>query len=107
MLPFLLLLGSSFALAEDLICGVRMNTQPVLERKVSLTPNAADALAEFEGFRLKLRNLSDGRFEIEAYDSAATTRSYAEAHLRTSKDTLKWTFWSRDILLETSCALQP
>lgn len=106
----LFLVGASHSRAfagnsDQLICQVKVNTVLTSEKSVSVAPHSTVQLAEVQGFRLKLNHLGNAQFEIEAFDGVATTRSYAKGFLRDLEDDLNWAFWSRDILLETSCRL--
>lgn len=106
LLPSLILsLLAANAAAEDLVCRVKVNGAAASERKVRVSPNESVPYAELEGYRFKIKNLGPSRFEIEAYDSAAPSRGYAAGFLRAAGDAVSWTLWTRDILLETTCAL--
>lgn len=95
----------SISFAEELICQVKVNTQTVSEQKLTVPANASIPYAEVEGFRMKINNHGASKFELEIFDPSVPSRGYAEGSLKDAKDELKWTLWTRDILLETACRL--
>lgn len=99
------LLVSSLVGAEDLFCNVSVNTEVVAATEFAVAPKTKMTYVLVEGYTFSIANLGESKYELEIYDSAGATRSYATAYLRATTDQLGWTLWSRDILLETSCKL--
>lgn len=94
----------SIAHAETLECEVKVNTELSSRQSLKLTSGEAKAFGKLKDYAFKLNNKGDGRFELEVFDPSAPSRSYAEAKLRDAGDEVRWTLWSREILLEAACS---
>jgi hypothetical protein len=105
-LGFILSAWMGQAMAEDLVCQIKINTGLVSEINVTLAPKIRKMFDTYEGYRFYLNNLGDKKFEVEVYNPADPSRGYAEGFLRTQEDKLGWILWSQDILLDVSCKLQ-
>lgn len=103
--PITLLLTLPNALSADLLCRVKVNHETVSERKVVLDEGTSAFYAETRGFRMRANHRGASKFELEVIDLETPSRGYAEASLRAPEDAIKWTLWTRELLLETSCQL--
>lgn len=101
---FLTLISSS-VFAEELFCNVTVNMETVAEVEFTSAPKTNTAYVVAEGFSFYITNKGNSKFELEVFNLDGPSRSYAEGYLRTQEDTLAWTLWTRDILLETRCKL--
>jgi hypothetical protein len=88
---------------EELSCQMQVNGSVVATSNVKVAPRSTVKVVEIEGFLAKVTSRGESRFELEIYDPATPSRSYAEGVLRASSDQLKWSLWRRDILLEFAC----
>lgn len=98
-------LSSSALLAEELFCTVSVNFETVAEVQLQVEPTQKEAYVMADAFSFYVTNKGQGKFELEIFNADEPSRSYAEGFLRTKEDTLAWTLWSRDMLLETKCKL--
>lgn len=105
-LLIVMFLAMSFnTFAEDLICSVNLNTEPVAETPVTVDVNAKVVYAEMDGFRFFVTNKGNSKFEIEVFNAAEPSRSYASGKLLDATDELSWSVWSRDYLIDSTCKL--
>lgn len=105
ILSAFLMATSSNAFAENIKCFLSVNSEPVAEVEFNLEANTKELFIDSTDYRFYLANKGNSKFELEVYDAYAPSRSYAIGYLRIAKDELSWAFWSRDILLETTCKL--
>ena len=100
---FLLLITTSVN-AFELFCMVKLNLDKVISTRVEVPVNSSVPYGKIPGFSFKVKNLGYDKFEIDVFNGRADSRSYAEGLLRGADDELRWTLWSRSVLLETSCS---
>ena len=105
IISFVLLLATTSAFAENLICTVSVNLQVVAEAEVTAEVKNKEIYVQAEDFTFYVTILGNSKFEMEIFDMTTPSRSYAQGYLRSAADELTWTLWSRDILLDTSCKL--
>lgn len=104
---FFLLLSLNFVvLADTLFCQIKQNTKVIFSQNFELPAKNSASLGEVENYRIKINNFGGSRFQIEVFDSEGPARIYTDGSLKEKADSLKWSLWSRDILLEVECALQ-
>lgn len=101
----MLLCNANIANAADLSCRISVNTEVVSETTIELEENSKLVFEEVEGFRFMVNNHGASKYELEIFDSNGSSRSYASGYLKTLEDEIGWSFWSRDILIESSCKL--
>lgn len=100
---FLIMTSSSYA--QDISCQILVNTEIVNESTISVEANSKMVYGDVEGYRFMINNLGASKYEIEIFDPSGPSRSYASGTLKTEDDKISWTFWSRDIMLESNCRL--
>lgn len=100
-----LALTSNVVFAEELYCTVSVNMDTVAEVQFKVEPKTKSAYVIADDFSFYINNKGAGKFELEIFNLEGPSRSYAEGYLRTAEDTLSWTLWTRDYLLETRCVL--
>ncbi|MBC7428871.1 MAG: hypothetical protein H7336_09690 [Bacteriovorax sp.] len=101
-----LIISSSFALAENIQCNYSMNGKAAIETGVFLVAqNTKQVFVEAADYRFFISNKANSKFELEIFDAFTPSRSYATGYLRTLEDEISWAFWSRDVLIETTCKL--
>lgn len=105
IISLILLLFSPSTFASDLLCRVSVNSQVVSKEIIALAPNESKYFGDLANYRLKVANQEEGKYEIEVFDPNSPSRSYSLGSLKNANDELRWSFWSRDILLEASCKL--
>jgi hypothetical protein len=93
------------AFAEPLVCTVRTSTQLVSEDLLDVASGQAGKFGYLEGYTFTVTNLGSAKFEVQVFDASAPARGYAEGSLKSADDQVKWTYWSRDVLLEAACRL--
>lgn len=98
-------LTSNFVHAETIKCFISVNAERVVETEFSVLPGNKELFADSGDYRFFMKNFDHSKFELEVYDVYAPSRSYSTGFLRTSEDELAWAFWSRDVLIETTCKL--
>lgn len=99
------LLLSQVVSAEDLNCQISLNTKLVVNKNIYLPMTRSVSFGEVEAFRFKINNFGNSKFQIEVFDGNNPSRGYADGVLRSPLDQIKWSFWSREILLESVCTL--
>ena len=104
-LLMVLVFSSQVLFAEELVCSITANGDLLAETQFSLEAKAETQYATGGSYSFYLHNLGSSKFEMEIYNNDGPSRSYSTGFLRNSADTLTWTLWTRDILLETSCKL--
>ncbi len=96
----------SFATGLKLNCTVTHNFKEVASGTVTLHPQERRLIfAEYEGFRFFLSDHStstENKTELQIYDSANTSRTYAVSDLSKAAS-LELTFWIRDYILTAHC----
>lgn len=95
------------AFAQELICQVSVNMDKTFQETLDVPENGSAFVGEVEGFRIRVNARGSSKFELEVFEGSGPSRSYAEGFLRTAEDEIKWTLWTREILLEASCRLAP
>lgn len=93
------------AYSEELFCTVSVNLETVAETEFNLEVSERTKYVDAGDFVFYVKNMGDSKFELEVFDGSVPSRSYALGILRNATDDLKWSLWTRDILLETSCKL--
>lgn len=96
---------SNFAMAEDLNCRVKQNTEVIYANNFNLPVNSSASLGDFGSFRIKVNNFGKSMFQIEVFDGDIPSRNYTDGVLRAANDQLRWSVWNREILLEAICTL--
>ncbi|AHZ86764.1 hypothetical protein [Bdellovibrio bacteriovorus] len=104
LLSLTVLLSGAAAQAQDLFCKISVNNEVMVDTKVSTVVGKNAAIGTYDNYQISVRNQSAGKFYIEVYETNVS-RSYADGVLRTEEDEMKWTLWSREILMEASCRL--
>ena len=97
--------GFPKAYAEDLRCSLAVNGESAVVLEFSVEAGTKKMFIDSNDYRFFLINKGQSKFELEIYDAYSATRSYSAGYLRTNQDELSWTFWSREVLLETTCKL--
>ena len=93
------------ALAENLLCSIKLNTEKVSEQRREVASGEAAAFGVVDGYRFKVTNQGGSKFEIEVFDPTIPARHYATGSLKDSTDVVQWSFWSQDVILDASCRL--
>lgn len=97
--------SASNAHAAKLKCTISSNLELLSEDILSIAEGSTHNFGNLPSYLFKLNSLSSEKFEIEVFDSNAPSRSYAAGLLHAPGDEIRWTLWSRDILLEAICRL--
>jgi len=106
MLICALLLSSGFLYGSELHCSVSQGLVEVSIAEVTVFPGEKSSYETLEGYMFAVKNLGDSKFELDVFDSSTPSRSYSSGSLRSSSDSLSWTYWSRETLIETTCRLK-
>lgn len=93
---------TSRAPAASLSCTLSQNGS-VQEKKEIEATGVRRLFSRLGSFQFFLREIQAGQYSIEVYDEDTPSRSYAEGALNSAGDSLNWSLWRRDILLEMSC----
>lgn len=101
----MLLCVSTSIFAEELNCTVSVNLEVVAEEVFTIDAKTKVAYLKADDFVFYVANKGNSKFELEIFNVDAPSRSYAEGYLKTVEDSLTWTLWTKDYLLETSCRL--
>lgn len=104
LLTLTLLLSGAAAQAQDLFCKLTVNSEVIVDTKVSTVIGKNAAIGSFDNYQVSVRNQGASKFYIEVYE-VNVARTYSDAVLRTEEDEMKWTLWSREVLMEASCRL--
>ncbi len=99
------MIATTNAFAENIKCSLSVSTEPVVEVEFNVEPNTKELFVDSTDYRFYMTNKGNSKFELEVFDAYAPSRSYSTGYLRTTADELSWAFWSRDVLLETTCKL--
>ncbi len=102
---FLFLLMASLSYAQDLTCQILVNTEIASESTVELEANSKIFFGEVEGYRFTINSLGNSKYELEIFDPGTPSRSYSSGLLKTIGDKISWTYWSREIMIESNCRL--
>lgn len=105
IVAMMLSLCSTAVFAEELFCTLSVNMETVGEVQFKAEPQAKTPYLIADGFSFYVSNKGNSKFELEIFNLEGPSRSYAEGFLRSKEDTLAWTLWTRDMLLETKCKL--
>lgn len=100
------LLLSSGVYANELLCSVSQGLVEVSISDVKVAPGEKASYETLDGYMFSVKNLGDSKFELDVFDSSTPSRSYASGILKSPSDTLSWTYWSRETLIETNCHLK-
>lgn len=103
-LSLTVLLAGAAAQAQDLFCRLTVNTEVMVDTKVSTVVGKNVAIGTYGNYQISVRNQGDSKYFIEVYETNVS-RTYADGVLRSEADEVKWTLWSREILMEASCRL--
>lgn len=95
------------AMANDLACSTSINTNSISRVSLNVEVGIKAVYEEIEGYKLMIKNLGKHKYELEVLEEDTPSRGYATGLLRTGADELSWAKWSREILIETSCKLDP
>jgi len=95
---FLFLISLNLS-ATEISCFVEKNLSPVLEFTEEVAVGERISIGEIDQFKFYLKSLNYNQFEIEIYDRETPSRQYTEG----SGENLKWTLWSREVLLNINC----
>ncbi|UXR64787.1 hypothetical protein EZJ49_00765 [Bdellovibrio bacteriovorus] len=104
LLSLTVLLSGAAAQAQDLFCNLKVNNDVIADTKVTTIEGKNVVFGTYGSYQASVRNLGSSKFYIEIYETNVS-RTYADGVLRTEDDEIKWTLWSREILLEASCRL--
>lgn len=104
ILSFSIILAGTVAQAQDLFCNLKVNTDVIADTKVTTIPGKNVVFGTHGSYTVSVRNQEASKFYIEVYETNVS-RTYADGVLRTEEDEVKWTLWSRDILMEAACRL--
>lgn len=100
-----IMLSTSGVFAEDIKCSISVNAEPVVAVEFSVLPGTKEMFVDSTDYRFFLTNKGNSKFELEVFDAYAPSRSYSIGYMRTLEDELSWAFWSREVLIETTCKL--
>lgn len=92
--------------ADNITCQIKKNTNVIYSQSFDLPAKSSATLTDVENYRVKVNNYGASHFQIEVFDSEAPARIYTDGLLKEKADAIKWSLWSREILLEVECALQ-
>lgn len=106
MLISSLLLSSGVLQANELHCSVSQGLIEVSIAEVTVAPGEKSSYETIEGYMFSVKNLGDSKFELDIFDSGTPSRSYSSGSLKSATDSLSWTYWSRETLIETTCRLK-
>ncbi len=98
----LLITFSGSLAAMELDCSVTQNTDLVWNGKVSVENGERTFIVSQQQFKFFVKNLGQSGLELEVYDRQTPSRQY----LQGNGAQLKWTLWSRSILIELNCRQQ-
>lgn len=102
----LAILSCTNLFAADLICEVKESLTQVSIVDLKVNEGAKIPYEKISGYTFNITNLGNSKFELDIFDANTTSRSYSTGYLRTNEDSITWTFWSRDTLIEASCKLK-
>lgn len=97
--------GLQNAQSEELFCTLSVNLEKIAETQFQIENGSRVKYIDAGDFVFYVANKGEAKFEIEVFDGSAPSRSYAQGILRSASDDLKWSLWTRDVLLETNCKL--
>lgn len=106
LITLVVVLFSTKLFAADLICEVKESLTRVSIVDIKTQEGAKIPFEKIDGYTFNVTNLGNSKFELDIFDSNTTSRSYSTGYLHTAKDSLTWTFWSRDTLIEANCKLK-
>ena len=101
-----LLLTSGTLIADELRCSISQGMIEVFAADVSVSTGEKVVYGRLDGYTFSVKGLSKSRYELEIFEPLTPSRSYSAASLYTKIDSLSWTYWSREVLIETSCRLK-
>lgn len=104
LISLAVLLSGAAAQAQDLFCNLKVNNDVIADTKVTTILGKSVVFGEYGNYKVSVRDLGASKFFIEVYE-INVSRTYADGVLRTEDDEIKWTLWSREILMETACRL--
>lgn len=95
---------ASIAKAQDLFCQLKVNNDTIVDTKISTVEGKNVVIGNYQNYTISARKLGSQKFYIEVYETNVS-RTYADGVLRNEDDEIKWTLWTREILMEVSCKL--
>lgn len=103
----LLVLGFSLtATAKDmkLTCTAQRNLDLVVSEEISLAPGAKNIVfGDFEEFRFYVTDKGSDIIEVQAYNGAESSRTYATGKLTAEGDFVEASVWNRELILDVRC----
>lgn len=95
-------------MVTDFNCEIAYNAQKSAPILVSVAAEKSPTLfLENEIFEMKLTRIKGNQFELEIYDQLKPTRAYSRARIEQAGDTIGYTLWEREALLEVDCVSLP
>jgi hypothetical protein len=92
----------------DFNCEITYNAQKSAPILVSVAAEKSPTLfLDNELFEMKLTRVKGNQFELEIYDREKPTRAYSRARIEEAGDTIGYTLWEREALLEVDCVSLP
>lgn len=99
----LTLLSSSLIYASSINCNVKKELTTISSVDISFARSIKVEIDSFDEFQFLVSKLDNDYYEIEVYDKNQPSRSYSKGKLSNSGESLNWTLWTRDYLLEVEC----
>ena len=100
-----LLLLSVNSFASNLLCSLKVNLETIDEREIEVSAKEKVNFTDYENYRFFITNNSNDQYTIEVFDGDTPSRSYATGILKNQNDSVKWSLWTRDIILDADCSL--
>lgn len=102
----LLLSSTAFAKEMKFDCRTSFNGQVVGRTMVPLMNQRSPMpFAKFESFSYFLAPKADGKIELQSFNIADPSRSYASASIKVPGDYVELSIWNNAYLMEVRCTL--
>ncbi|GIL17839.1 MAG: hypothetical protein BroJett040_15900 [Oligoflexia bacterium] len=106
LLIFIVLFFSALAQAENLFCQISVGMEVTSKTEIAVDQGETKSFGNYGEYFFKVKNRGKSQFTIEVFNGSEPSRGYADGVLRQVDDEVKWSLWTREILIEGSCQLQ-
>ncbi|GEM_PF-6758724 len=96
---------STSIVASELTCNIKINSEDVHNTSFEVSEGQRIKFADSPDLKFSLKAMTKDKFELEAFDLAVPSRTYAIGRLKDRGDDLNYTLWTRDLLIEVNCEL--
>lgn len=90
---------------RPLFCKALYNNETVLAHEVEVK-NERATFGEFDEFTFYLTAKNDNKVELQSYNAADPSRSYATAILKDAGDVVELSIWNNFHILDVQCKLK-